>query len=241
MTFNIHKGRHALLSRRTLSQVRDFLAAQSVDVVFLQEVIGADPGEDHYDQVKYLADGLSSQFCYGKNLVTEAYHHGNAILSRYPIVDWKNEDLSTNRYERRGVLEATIQLPNHQKAKAFCCHLNLLRGSRRSQIERISKIIDEQVAHFSGPFFVAGDFNDWLKDASWIFREPIWREAGVESGKKHFLTFPSWLPSIALDRIYYRSAELVHAEITDFGRFGYLSDHLPVLAQFRLPAAAETV
>ncbi|RYZ71488.1 MAG: hypothetical protein EOP09_04585 [Proteobacteria bacterium] len=235
MTFNIHKGKHAILTSRTLSRIRDFLASHSVDIVFLQEVIGSDPGEADYDQVKYLADGLSSQFCYGKNLIVDSYHHGNAILSRYPIVDWKNEDLSTNKYEKRGVLEATIQLPNQVLAKAFCCHLNLLRGSRRTQINRIAKIIDDQVAGFNGPFFVGGDFNDWQQDASRIFEEPTWREVGRESDDSHFLTFPSWFPSIALDRIYYRSAELINAETTTFGKLGFLSDHLPVLAKFKIP------
>src|SRR6186997_3329124 len=104
MTFNIHKGKHAILTKETLEELRNYLASHAVDIVMIQEVIGANPKKRDFDQVAYLAEGIASSFCYGPNFVAEMYHHGNAILSRYPIERWKNEDLTLNRYEKRGIL-----------------------------------------------------------------------------------------------------------------------------------------
>jgi len=236
MTFNIHKGKHALLTKTTLEHIRDFLASHSVDIVLIQEVIGADPKRKNFDQVAYLAEGIAAGFCYGPNLVVEKYHHGNAILSRYPIHKFQNQDLSTNQFEKRGILGATIELPNGRHAEAFCCHLNLLRGSRLGQIHKMADLIGFSTAGFSGPIFIGGDFNDWQKDANGVFINRGWCEVGMEAAedREHFLTFPAWRPLVALDRIYYRSAKLIEASATTFGERGFMSDHLPILAKFEI-------
>ncbi len=236
MSFNIHKGKHAFFNRDTLAHIRDFLAAHSVDVVMIQEVIGADPKKRDFDQVAYLAEGISSTFCYGPNLLVGDYHHGNAILSRYPIERWKNEDLTLNRFEKRGILGATIALPQDKRAEVFSCHLNLLRGSRMTQFRKMIDLIEMRTTGFNGPLFLGGDFNDWLRDANTFLLEHGWQEIGrsAEVDREHFLTYPAWWPQMALDRIYYRNANLVEASTASFGDLGLLSDHLPILAKFHL-------
>lgn len=235
MTFNIHKGKHPIWRKETLTPLRNFIASHNVDLIFIQEIVGSDPKNNLFDQVAYLGEGLKSDFCYGKNAIVRDYHHGNAILSRFPILSWKNIDLTTNSFEKRGMLQAEIDLGNNLRTKAFCCHLNLMRKSRRAQIEKISRELDKSAKNFSGPLFAGGDFNDWMKDASRPLFEKGWKEAGFDGkGKEHFLTFPAWWPRMALDRLYYRSAELKKAEVIPFGEFGTLSDHLPILAEFDL-------
>ena len=234
MTFNIHKGKHPVLRRETLKPMRDFIASHSVDLVLLQEVIGSNPKKEFTDQVRYLGEGLQSEFCYGKNAIVNDYHHGNAILSRYPIVESKNYDLTTNSFEKRGMLQATITIKDRFEIQAFCCHLNLLRNSRKNQIHKISELLAESSESFKGPMFAGGDFNDWLKDAHEPFFTRGWKEAGHEGEKKHLLTFPSFWPRMALDRLYFRAAKLRHADVPNFGKYGILSDHLPILAEFEL-------
>ena len=56
------------------------------------------PAEPSYE---YLADKMWPEFSYGRNAVYDHGHHGNAILSRYPIVASENQDVSDHRYERR--------------------------------------------------------------------------------------------------------------------------------------------
>ncbi len=234
LTFNIHKGKHAFLARETLHQIQTFLGQFPADLVLLQEVVGAKPKRNAADQVAHLAEKMGMNACYGKNLVSGAYHHGNAILSRHPILEWRNEDLSTNRYERRGVLDALIELPNGVPLRAYCSHLNLLRESRQSQLSQIGSILDQTSADFSGASILGGDLNDWNRDADRIFIDRGWKEAGVTATQKHHLTFPAWWPKMPLDRIYFRGAQLLSSETLSFQKIGWISDHLPVLARFSI-------
>src|SRR4051812_17527095 len=94
-TYNIHKGLSFFNRRMVIHELRDHLRALNADVVFLQEVRG-----DHMrrarrfdnwpdqSQCEFLADSIWTDFAYGKNAIYDAGHHGNAILSRFPIFRW---------------------------------------------------------------------------------------------------------------------------------------------------------
>jgi endonuclease/exonuclease/phosphatase family metal-dependent hydrolase len=62
-------------------------------------------------------------------------HHGNAILSRFPILHEHNQDVTHLRFERRGLLHCAIELPQlGQPLHCVCVHLSLFARSRRWQI-----------------------------------------------------------------------------------------------------------
>ena len=91
-TFNIHKGLTHFNARFALREQRELLRRIQPDVVFLQEV--RDEHEIHRaryqdwpasGQASFLADAVWPNFVYGKNSVYPAGHHGNAILSKFPI------------------------------------------------------------------------------------------------------------------------------------------------------------
>lgn len=92
LTINIHKGFTAFNRRFILPELRDAVRTVSADIVCLQEVMGAHevhplhvenwPDTSHYE---FLADTMWSDFAYGRNAVYPEGHHGNAVLSRYPI------------------------------------------------------------------------------------------------------------------------------------------------------------
>ena len=91
-TYNIHKGFSQFNQRMMLHELKDQLHALGPDVVFLQEVLGEHRGHaERHDawpeepQYEFLADQLWQDFAYGRNAVYPEGHHGNAILSRYPI------------------------------------------------------------------------------------------------------------------------------------------------------------
>jgi Endonuclease/Exonuclease/phosphatase family len=107
LTMNTHKG-FALFNRRfVLEDLRDAIRSVDADLVFLQEVQGIHVGHSmrlagwpettHYE---YLADRIWPQFAYGRNAVYPAGHHGNAMLSKYPIVSFENHDASFGGRER---------------------------------------------------------------------------------------------------------------------------------------------
>jgi endonuclease/exonuclease/phosphatase family metal-dependent hydrolase len=233
LTVNIHKGFSQFNRRFTLHRLRDAIRGTEADIVFLQEVTGENttkaelykdwPDYPHYE---FLADEFWLEFSYGKNAEYPHGHHGNAILSRYPIVHSQKFNMSTNRFEQRGFLHTIITVPGISfPLHCVCVHLGLSQRARRKQITMlrghiIGAIPDKQ------PLILAGDFNDWRAR----IRDRTLRSLGLSDvyvAKAGGLarTFPSFLPVLPLDRIYVRGAEALEASILSQGIWSKLSDH----------------
>jgi len=239
LTVNIHKG-FAFLSRRfVLPQLREAVRAVRADLVFLQEVQGAGAGEDdeeapdpsHYE---FLADEVWPQFAYGRNAVYPSGHHGNALLSKYPITSYDNHDASVDGHEPRGLLHCVLQPPQcDEPVHAICVHLGLREAHRERQLEMLCTTIRTEVPE-SQLLIVAGDFNDWRKRAHrWLATCAGLQEVFVHARGAAARTFPAGLPLFALDRIYVRNAR-EHAPIVLPRRpWSRLSDHAPLAAEIR--------
>ncbi|MBI3555038.1 MAG: endonuclease/exonuclease/phosphatase family protein [Deltaproteobacteria bacterium] len=239
LSYNIHKGFTASNLSFALHRIKSSIDLVHADLVFLQEVLGHHEhhGRRHKDwptapQFEFLAGEIWPHFAYGKNAAYAAGHHGNAILSKYPITSWENIDISTNRLERRGMLHATVQLPRmREELHAVCVHLDLLASGRATQIAGIIRRVEKAVPH-DAPLVLAGDFNDWGEKASRLLQKNLGlNEAFLALKGEHARTFPSWLPVLRLDRIYYRGAEAVTAEILSNRPWNELSDHAAVSAE----------
>jgi endonuclease/exonuclease/phosphatase family metal-dependent hydrolase len=241
LTVNIHKG-FALLNRRfVLPALRDAVRAVKADVVFLQEVQGSHGprGEDdggaeppHYE---FLADEVWPQFAYGRNAVYPHGHHGNAVLSKYPIVEYENLDVSIDGHEGRGLLHCMLAPPAAASpVHAICVHLGLKEAHRRRQVELLCSTIDSRVPQ-GETLIVAGDFNDWRSRAHRILENCSGlREVFVHAYGRAARTFPSGLPLLALDRIYVRDASAHSPYPLPRAPWSRLSDHAPLAAEVGL-------
>ncbi len=242
LTVNTHKG-FAFLGRRfVLRELRDAVRAVGADLVFLQEVQGSHAG--HAKRVagwptathcEYLADEIWPEFAYARNAVYPEGHHGNAVMSRYPILDYQNRDVSIGGHETRGLLHCRVRLPDRDEAlHAICVHLGLKHAHRRHQLELLCKAIEADVPA-DAPLVVAGDFNDW----SWRAHAVLKRCSGLSEVFVHAHgraanTFPARFPFLQLDRIYVRNARH-HAPLPLPRRpWSRLSDHAPVAAEIAL-------
>lgn len=243
-TYNIHKGFPAtpLVSRRpALHALREQLHALNPDIVFLQEVLGEHSGHAarHRDwpaqsQYEYLADTLWPSHAYGKNAVYDAGHHGNALLSRYPIARWDNEDVSAHRFERRGLLHCEIEVPGwQQRLHCVCVHLALTARGRSLQLERLRQRV-ERLVPADAPLIVAGDFNDWTwrHRATQEFAHPLdMHEVFELAGGAPARSFPAALPLLRLDRIYVRGFRVREARVHHGRSWARMSDHAPLTAR----------
>lgn len=227
-SYNIHKGFSPALKKFTLHRIRDAIRHAHPDLVFLQEVQGLT--KKGRSQFEYLSEELWPHFSYGKNAIYFGGHHGNAILSKFPISSWDNIDISQNRFERRGLLHVTVELPSNLKIHGFCTHLNLLEGDRAKQIKQIVDHIQGRVTD-NAPILFAGDFNDWRELVSSNLQSGLGlKEVFNETQGRSARTFPSVLPFFRLDRIYYRGFGLQSVK-EYFGQpWTQLSDHLPLQA-----------
>ncbi|HUP55806.1 MAG TPA: endonuclease/exonuclease/phosphatase family protein, partial [Bdellovibrionota bacterium] len=238
----IHKGFSSNNKRFVLDGIREALGEVQADLVFLQEVLGHHAGHSERvpdwpsePQFEYLADKLWPHFAYGKNAVYTSGHHGNAILSRYPIVFHENIDVSTNRLESRGLLHAQIEVPGASAPlHAICVHLGLREADRRTQVDRLCDRIESHVPH-AEPLVIGGDFNDWRLRATPVLSRKLGvSEAFVTVNGDHPRTFPAWLPALRLDRIYVRGMKIRAARCMTGNPWRILSDHTPLVAELGL-------
>ena len=242
LTVNIHKG-FAFLNRRfVLHELREAVRGVGADVVFLQEVQGTHsqhsvrvkrwPQEPHYE---FLADEIWPEFAYGRNAAYPSGHHGNAVLSKYPIVHQENHDISIGGHEARGLLHCMLRIPGDgPMVHAICVHLGLKEAHRQRQLELLCRIIDTKVAA-TAPLLVAGDFNDWRHRAHRVLeRRAGLHEVFVHAHGRAARTFPARWPMLQLDRIYVRNTR-THTPLALPRRpWSHLSDHAPLAAEIVL-------
>jgi endonuclease/exonuclease/phosphatase family metal-dependent hydrolase len=242
VTYNMHKGVSSLMRRCTMQAIRAGLHGLEADIIFLQEVSGRHstgaPGEQYLDhsQLDILAGDVFPYRVYGKNASYHDRHHGNAILSRYPIVRWENLDISDHIFERRGLLHAVAQIGTCE-VHLICLHLGLFPRGRQHQVQKLIARVLETVPS-SAPVLIAGDFNDWRKRLHQPLTQAlsVQEVCGVSSSGKQSLprTFPSRLPWLQLDRIYARRMLVHHSHVVCGASWRSSSDHRPLLAALSL-------
>jgi len=242
LTLNIHKGFSSFNRRFVLHELREAIRSTSADLVFLQEVLGEHAGHrsrhavwPEQPQYEFLADSIWKQHAYGRNAVYTEGHHGNAVLSKFPIVRYDNHDVSTGGPERRGILHCELRLPEPWPAlHVACIHLGLFEGDRRQQLDRLCRLIEDEVPA-EAPLLVAGDFNDWRSNAHRILREQVrLREVYVETLGAAARSFPARWPLLRLDRIYYRGLAQASPLLVPRRPWSQLSDHVPLSAELLL-------
>lgn len=240
LSFNIHKGLGPGGFNYSLPLIKDFIKKVDADVVFLQEAVGEHSGKKlvipdfkSNNQVDYLAMDLYPYSIYGANKYHRLGHHGNALLSKFPIELIQNHDISQNRFESRGLLHAKLE-HHHKEVHLFNTHLNLLERDRTKQINWIRSHLEHEL-HEHHPVILAGDFNDWRrKVVDFVHQESSLKEVFAEAYQKHPNSFPSFLPGLSLDRIFYNNLTLTDAQKFSGSEFRKLSDHLPLLAIFKV-------
>ena len=237
LTLNAHQGFSALRRRDVLARMRDALRVASADLVFLQEIGGMADSQVSAHQYEVLADRVWPQHAYGRNAVSTGGHHGNALLSKYPILAWQNIDVSVGDSEPRGMLHCVLDIQHVSSAPhplhAVCVHFGLRESHRQRQIEHLLELITTTIPQHA-PLVIAGDFNDWRGRAHrHVLRNSSLQEVHASANGHPARTFPAGLPLLQLDRIYVRN--LRHQPLQLPRRpWATLSDHAPLACEVRL-------
>jgi endonuclease/exonuclease/phosphatase family metal-dependent hydrolase len=221
-TYNVHSyvGRDG---RRDPARTSRVIAELDADLIALQEfTYPVEVALDTRSPVVLTAlDGYECAL--GPARQSTANCFGNAILTRYPLVDVHRIDLSIERREPRSALAATIEVDG-QTVHVLAAHLGLRVPERRFQIGQIVRYLDS-VAH--SRLIVLGDFNDWFpgRSVADVLDDRLGRPTMPKS-------FPSSWPLLALDRIWVQppgALVAIHAHRTATSRRA--SDHVPVVAE----------
>lgn len=238
LTLNTHKG-FTTFNRFVLPELREAVRAMSTDVVFLQEVLGSNiqypqryPNWPVAPQYEFLADRMWSNFSYGRNAIYPHGDHGNALLSKFPIIRYENIDISIGKLEQRGLLHSVLAVPGHTEVHAICVHLGLRPSHRHRQLDLLGQLLNR--IDSTAPVIIAGDFNDWFKEADNLLAPFGVTEAFVQKYNAPARTFPAPWPLLCLDRIYVRNATTHNPEVLHKRPWSHLSDHVPLTAEIRI-------
>jgi endonuclease/exonuclease/phosphatase family metal-dependent hydrolase len=240
VTYNIHKGFSAGNRRFVLHKIREALLTTKADILFLQEMQGEHTKhqQTHHNwpvcsHSEFLAQDDWPHIAYAKNVEYSAGHHGNALLSKYPFVQWENINLSPFTWASRSLLHGSIKRANFdQDLHIICIHLGLMGIERRHQFDMLSKRIAEHVPH-DAPLIVAGDFNDWTGQGEKYFAQQLDLQETFRTLHNHYAkSWPAWMPMLTMDRIYYRGLEPISCERPIHKVWKKLSDHTPLIATF---------
>lgn len=238
-TYNIHKGFSQFNRRVVLHELRERLRELDADIVFLQEVQGEHlrHPQRHTDypavpQHEFLADEFWAHHAYGMNAIYDEGHHGNAILSRFPIMQTLNTDVSAHRFESRGLLHCEVDMGG-LRVHCLCAHFGLFAKGKRIQMHALIDYVLSEIPA-DAPLLIAGDFNDWRDQLS----RTLAKEIGVHDvfdllEGKPARSYPSRIPLFRLDRIYVRGFSVQYCDVHIGGKWRRLSDHAALSAQLK--------
>ena len=228
LSYNIHKCIGGVDRRYEPERVAQVMRGLEADVLLLQEVDAGVARSKNHHQVEVLGDlvGMRYRTWFPNVDVRGGGQYGNAILSRYPIIESTNIDLSLRFKKRRSVLHGVIRVRHDdvdRTVHVYNMHLGLARFERRIQLRRFLESHPFANLHNETPIVVGGDLNDVYGRLGELLRP-----AGFRGIERRPLTFPAWGPVRPLDAIFVR------------GRVDFLklarraSDHRPLVAEVRL-------
>ncbi len=242
-TYNVHKCRG--MDRRVLpDRIAGILRELNADVIALQEVISVDDGAGptgaealpERDQPRFIADVLGGYQCYfGENRRIRGAPYGNAILSRLPVRFTRNYDLSSGIRERRGCLRADVEVGG-TSLHIFNVHLGTGFIERRRQARLLLSDSILRRVDLQGPSVVVGDFNEWTKGLATRLMATHYDSIDMRLFGGGTRTYPGMFPVFHLDHFYFdRRLQLKDFQLCRSRACLVASDHLPMVADFRLP------
>lgn len=221
-TYNIH-GAIGTDGQFSPARIASVLARLDADIVALQEV---PLGGEHWPNVLHqLESWLPLVGVEAYTFSVGQRRFGNAILTRFPVLETRRINLSLPGREPRGALDADIHCMG-QRLRVIGTHLGLRASERTHQVGRLLEAFDSEQM----PVILMGDVNEWF----------VWGR-GLRQLVSHFrsvpapATFPSRWPLFALDRIWIRPRHrLLKVGVHRDDEARKASDHLPLVARIQL-------
>lgn len=234
MSYNIHKCIGGIDRRYDTARIVETIAHYAPDVVCLQEVDSAALRSNSDRQVDVLGDrlGLHHRTWFPNVKVRGGGEYGNAILSRFPLRDTRNIDVTVPLKKKRSVLHARYRVrvagvKHGRTMHVYNMHLGLSGFERKIQLRRFFESDPFAGLHATTPVIVCGDLNDvWG-----TLGRKLFRPAGFRGVTKVYRTFPAYAPVRALDAIYVRGdVQIARMQTARIAVARSASDHLPLIA-----------
>jgi len=218
-TFNILHGRTVGDGLVDAARLADAVVALDADVLGMQEVDRHQPRSGDVDQTRVAAEAMGAVWAKFVPAIDgtpgerwspasqtgsgDGPQYGIALLSRYPVVDWRAFRLPAlptrapvrtgdkrwilARDEPRAAVSATIDAPNGRMT-VTTTHLSFVPGWNAVQLRRLLG----QIAALPGPHVLTGDLN---MPAGLPRSLAAWRRLATAD------TYPAHAPTVQLDHV----------------------------------------
>jgi endonuclease/exonuclease/phosphatase family metal-dependent hydrolase len=219
-TFNIKHGADGD-GGVDLARLRAACAGLGADVLAVQEVDRFARRTGWRDEMAVIARATGLQAVFGEAARRRWRRYGNALLARGPISDVEVIRLPRpSEGEQRVAIVARVTV-NGFDLNVGATHLSFRRGEGAPQLQ----VLLDALAERDGPRVVLGDLNLGPEVV-----EPALAAAGYQVAPTG-PTFPAAAPRTRIDFVAVAGLEVMSATTPAPG----MSDHLPVVAEVRVP------
>ncbi len=227
MTYNIHSGYDSQGSQN-LEAIAGVIEESGAEVIALQEVSRGWLVDGSSDIPAWLSRRLGMAFVF-RGTADPVW--GNAILSRYPILEWGWGELpQQGTVPRRGYLWARVEVGSGEPVLIVNTHLHHVEDEHAARLAQVEALLE----FWSGRSrtILLGDLNSRpefeemgrLRGAGLM---DAWEEAGQGSG----LTWPAREPYERIDWVWHTpDLRAISATVVS----STASDHLPVVVTLDL-------
>lgn len=211
-------------------RVAEVLRSVNADIVALQEVVGAGPrGGSHIEEI---GAALGMGWVMASTRELRGHQFGNVVLSRFPIVQHCEHDLSYRSCEERCMQRVDVDV-NGRTLHVYNVHLGTAILERRHQAQRVAAIVSNRT--ITGPKIVLGDFNEWMRGLTTTLLSSRLKSVDLQQYMRRRRHYPGLFPFLHLDHIYYDGAlEIDNIEVLRNRLSLVASDHLPLIADVRI-------
>ncbi|MDQ8732134.1 endonuclease/exonuclease/phosphatase family protein [Bradyrhizobium sp. LHD-71] len=242
LTYNVRacKGRDRVRSPLRIAEV---IASAAPDIVALQELDVRRLRSDRLDQAELIARELGMDFHFSPAMRVMEEEFGDAILTALPMRLVKAAALPGIRFpmklERRGALWTEIRI-GRAFVQMLNTHLGLTRRERRVQIDALCGAGWLLNPECEDPAILAGDFNFLSRSRTYARVMSRLQDAQkLAPSARSGATFPARYPRFRIDYIFVSpSIQVDRVEVIKTPATQAASDHLPVLADLRIPVRA---
>ncbi len=231
MSYNIHHG-EGLDGKVDLERIASLIQNERADIVGLQEVDKGVERTSKRDLPAELAKLTGMTCIFSNNFHHQGGEYGNAVLTRFPVVNWTNVHYKMLREgEQRGILQLKLKI--HGKEMMFMTtHID----HRPDETERLSNVVEmkQMLSESKGiPLVLCGDFNCVPESQTYQRLAEVLLDAWTVAGEGDGFTIPARKPNRRIDFIW---VSREHGPKPVWARVPATeaSDHRPVVAEFRL-------
>jgi endonuclease/exonuclease/phosphatase family metal-dependent hydrolase len=231
MTYNVHRC-VGVDGRLDVGRVAAVIAQARPDIVALQELDVCRARTGVVDQAHAIAHRLGMSFHFHAAMSVQEERYGDAVLAAAPLTVIKAGALPGSKairgLEPRGALWLELELGG-RRLQVLNTHLGLVPHEQRAQARAL--VGPEWIGRRrlgDPPLVVLGDFNATPYAATYRIL------AGrLSAGSRSKATFPSRLPMLAIDHVFFDGAvTATHVETPSNARARKASDHLPLVVDF---------